>query len=285
MRAHPRSVLFRSIALFSVLALAAACGGGDGDEDATATSPSSSAAEADGAAAEAPTADELEAIATAADGESLTREEAASLLALETMLQLARSQDLCDHRGVPLSEQQVRDYLSQEVCPDRWGLLLALQGSKTQPPLELDDGDQAPPEAEPTENGTGPLAPPTDEAPSRSDAAARVDNLTHANKLLDALSQDMTTHGHEAPSGGVSNDASNGVADSVQTVLLRLRVASVDRVIREVHRLHPKAGRSAVAGGLDALGNKVQWFGRSIVAWADESPASGSSSLTRGIES
>jgi hypothetical protein len=216
----------------------------------------------------------------------LTREEAASLLALETMLQLVHSRDLCDHRGVPLSKEQVRDYLSQQVCPDRWGLLLALQGSKPLPPLELDDVDPAPPAAETTERDASRIEPPTDDASSRADAAARVDNLTHANKSLDAGSQDMTTPNHEAPSGRVSNDVpSGGVADSVQTVLLRLRVASVDRVIREVYRLHPKAGRTAVAGGLDALGNKVQWFGRSIVAWADESPASGSSSLTRGIES
>lgn len=205
----------------------------------------------------------------------LTREEAASLLALETMLQLARSRDLCDQRGVPLGEQQVHDYLRQEVCPDRWGLVLALQGRKTEPSLELDDVDAAPPVAESRERGTNSTAPPTDEALSHGDAAARVDSLTHANQLLNAVSQDMSTHSQEASSGSVAASASNGVTDSVQAVLLRLRVASVDRVIREVHRLHPKAGRQAVAGGLDALGSKVQWFGRSIVAWSGESPVPG----------
>lgn len=56
----------------------------------------------------------------------LERAEAACLLALEEMLQLVRSRDLCDARGVPLEEAQVRKFLQEGVEPQKWSAVSAL---------------------------------------------------------------------------------------------------------------------------------------------------------------
>jgi len=45
----------------------------------------------------------------------------------------------------------------------------------------------------------------------------------------------------------------------------RLRIASLDRVVREVIRLDPNATRAAVVAELEASSTEVRWFGRSIV--------------------
>lgn len=196
----------------------------------------------------------------------LTREEAARLLALERMLQLARSRDLCDHRGLPLNDEQVRDYLREEVCPDRWGLMRALEGGTSEQSPELNSG----------------AAMGCDDANAgyaRADSPGIDDNGSADAGTLDGL-RGGKSRGATAPRSALTSEdvgaaGSMVTTDAVQTVLLRLRVASVDRVIREVHRLHPAAGRVAVASGLHALGGNVQWFGRNLVAWSGEAAASG----------
>jgi hypothetical protein len=47
--------------------------------------------------------------------------------------------------------------------------------------------------------------------------------------------------------------------------LRRLRIASVDRLVREILRVEPTATRSAVLAELEAAGAKVTWFGRAIL--------------------
>jgi hypothetical protein len=53
--------------------------------------------------------------------------------------------------------------------------------------------------------------------------------------------------------------------DVAITVLLRLRVASVDRLVREVARIDRAASRESTLRTLEAAGDRVQFFGRSIV--------------------
>lgn len=166
----------------------------------------------------------------------LLREEAAFLLAIEALLQLARSRDICDSRGIPVTEQQVLDYLQREVHPERWPVVARLCA------------------ATPTAHG---------ETESANSYGA-----TTGGAALHVRSASTTSRGDGAsPSAGL-------VAERVFGVLRRLRVASVDRVIREVHRLQSGIGRTAVLSGLEALGDKVQWFGRSIVALRHESAVS-----------
>jgi hypothetical protein len=53
-------------------------------------------------------------------------------------------------------------------------------------------------------------------------------------------------------------------------VLLRLRVASVDRGLREVSRIHPGATRADVLSDLQAARPNVRFFGRTLVAWQED---------------
>jgi hypothetical protein len=48
-------------------------------------------------------------------------------------------------------------------------------------------------------------------------------------------------------------------------VLRRLRVASLDRLLREVARVQPESSRATLLAELAAAGDRVAWFGRSIV--------------------
>jgi hypothetical protein len=47
--------------------------------------------------------------------------------------------------------------------------------------------------------------------------------------------------------------------------LQKLRVASFERLVREVLRVDPEATRASVLAELDAAGDHVRWIGRSIV--------------------
>jgi hypothetical protein len=52
---------------------------------------------------------------------------------------------------------------------------------------------------------------------------------------------------------------------SALPTLQKLRVASFDRLVREVLRVDPEATRASVLAELDAAGDHVRWIGRSIV--------------------
>jgi hypothetical protein len=52
----------------------------------------------------------------------------------------------------------------------------------------------------------------------------------------------------------------------VEACMARLRVAALERLVREVARVRRGTTRAEVLGALDAMGARVQWFGRSIVA-------------------
>ncbi len=61
----------------------------------------------------------------------------------------------------------------------------------------------------------------------------------------------------------VASDACCGIA--IPT-LRRLRVASLDRLVREVARLHPASTLATVVAELERVGTRVRWFGRTIVS-------------------
>lgn len=153
----------------------------------------------------------------------LERQEAASLLAIEEILQLARSRDICDARGVPVTEEQVLNFLRDDVHPETWPLLVALC---LQPRIDPQGFEE------------------------------------RAGRETQAVS-----HRPETDEGQGLSD----VSLNLRSVLVRLRVASVDRVIRETQRLEPSLGRNAVVSALEGMGARVHWFGRSIVAWGGDS--------------
>ena len=59
---------------------------------------------------------------------------------------------------------------------------------------------------------------------------------------------------------------------SVEACLAQLHIASIDRLVREVARVKPDTTRAQVLSAVEAMGTRVRWFGRSIIARRDESP-------------
>ena len=58
--------------------------------------------------------------------------------------------------------------------------------------------------------------------------------------------------------------------DPVVAAIRRLRLASVDRILREARAADPELLLSTALERLRALASRLRWFGRSIVWWDDE---------------
>ncbi len=138
------------------------------------------------------------------------REDAERLLALDSLLQAARSGDLTDPRGAPISSAAASEWVSAKLSVPAWTIVREILGP----------GED---EANDAENEPKPK-------PER----------------LATVSREATT-------------------STALALLRRLRVASLDRVVREVTRLDPLATRASVMSELEASPDEVRWFGRSIV--------------------
>ncbi|HEX2671759.1 MAG TPA: hypothetical protein VHM25_12845, partial [Polyangiaceae bacterium] len=131
------------------------------------------------------------------------REDAERLLALDSLLQAARSGDLTDERGAPIDAVAVGDWIAAKLDIPKWTIVRDV----------LDESDKNEVEVE--------VAP------------------KHA-------SPEPTTK-------------------TALALVRRLRIASLDRVVREVTRLDPLATRASVLAELESSSGEVRWFGRSIV--------------------
>ena len=138
------------------------------------------------------------------------REDAEKLLALDSLLQAARSGDLTDGRGAPISAETVAAWVGARLCVPTWTIIREILGDGAETEVEQE------------------LEPRTSNAP--------------------------------VPVAGREPTAKTALA-----LLRRLRVASLDRVVREVTRLDPQATRASVIAELEASPNEVRWFGRSIL--------------------
>jgi hypothetical protein len=65
--------------------------------------------------------------------------------------------------------------------------------------------------------------------------------------------------------GAARRELAHGRLATALPTLQKLRVASFERLVREVLRLDPGATRASVLAELDAAGDTVRWLGRSIV--------------------
>jgi hypothetical protein len=74
-----------------------------------------------------------------------------------------------------------------------------------------------------------------------------------------------TPNGAHGPREGADGSRRAAATGATLAVLRRLRVASLDRLIREVTRVQPESNRAAILAELEAAGQRVLWFGRSIV--------------------
>jgi hypothetical protein len=138
------------------------------------------------------------------------REDAEKLLALDSLLQAARSGDLTDARGAPLGAEAVASWVGKNLCVPTWTIVREILGEEAEVEVERELEPRA--------------------------AIAPAPVLGSAPKTKTALA-----------------------------LLRRLRVASLDRVVREVTRLDPQATRASVIAELETSPNEVRWFGRSIL--------------------
>lgn len=138
---------------------------------------------------------------------NLEPDDCAQLLALDELLQAARSGDVTNASGSPVPEDEVVAWVKERLQVSAWKVLEALL-------------NVAEPEADAEELGEPGLRP----------------QATSEHSLL---------------------------------MLRRLRIASVDRLVREVVRVEPNATRASVLAELEAAGKRVGWFGRAIVCVRD----------------
>jgi len=131
------------------------------------------------------------------------REDAERLLALDSLLQAARSGDLTDTNGAPISAANVGEWVAAKLDIPNWTIVRDVLGEGVE---------------EESESQAAPRLPAPEPTPKTALAMVR-----------------------------------------------RLRIASLDRVVREVTRLDPNATRASVLAELDESSTEVRWFGRSIV--------------------
>lgn len=134
----------------------------------------------------------------------LERDDAVLLFALDSLLQGARSGDVADEHGKPLSEASVVEWVGATLNVGAWQVIRDILSAESSEP-----------------------------EPAR------------------------------AAVGAVSATPSSGAA---LALLRRLRIASLDRIVREVTRLDPGATRASVMAELEQSSKEVGWFGRTIVA-------------------
>jgi len=146
-------------------------------------------------------------------------EDCARLLALAAFLQAARSGDVTDSRGMPVTEAEVVEWIEATLDVGAWPLASALAGPGGSEPASEDDGEEY-------------------EAPE---------------SFIKELG------------GAARHELAHGRLATALPTLQKLRVASFERLVREVLRLDPEATRASVLAELDAAGDNVRWLGRSIV--------------------
>lgn len=134
----------------------------------------------------------------------LDPDDCANLLALDELLQSARSGDVTNSQGEALTEDVVVGWVASELDVSAWPIM-----------------------------------------------------------------KDLVAAPAEVESAEVEPSVALGPSEHSLLTLKRLRVASIDRLVREVIRLEPKATRASVQAELEAAGKRVSWFGRAIVCVKD----------------
>jgi hypothetical protein len=155
----------------------------------------------------------------------LDREDATRLLALDELMQSARSGDVTDSGGRPIAERVVCDWVQQTLAVQTWtviGQLFGLASAEVETARGADDD--------------------------------RSDELGVSQSFPRAV-QDLAETGQHPE-----------FSDGTLAMLFRLRLASLDRLVREVTRIDSRATRTSVINALEARPERVRWFGRSIVA-------------------
>ena len=175
----------------------------------------------------------------------LARYEVSRLIALHDLLAAARSQDLAGRDGNPIAEPVVRAWARAELGVAGWTLITALLGRG-------DDEERGAAVPEPVPHPHFPM----DDSPPRP---RRTPVPTRRSAARVAAAEPRRSDTVVDPN------------DPVAVAIARLRLASVDRVLREARIADPALTLGAAIERLRALEPRLMWFGRSIVWWEDGS--------------
>lgn len=156
-------------------------------------------------------------------------DDCARVLALAALLQAARSGDVSDALGVQVTEAEVEAWAKGALEIPDWAIARALQGNGDAAALSPQDDEDE--DAESVPAASAPQAPTTERLPPPTLEAAALPRAV----------------------------------GSAMTILRRLRVASFERLVREVSRVDPTSTRASIQTELEAEGERVRWFGRSTV--------------------
>ncbi|MCL2723636.1 MAG: hypothetical protein FWD69_04280 [Polyangiaceae bacterium] len=156
----------------------------------------------------------------------LERDDAARLLALESFLAAAKSRDLEDTRGHAFSDNDVTNWIDRSLRITTWPIIAAMIGTEK--------------EAQENDDPVEPISardPGVDEAsaPEKADVAS-------------------------------TSKRAEGIDATIRACIGQLRIASLERLVREVVRAKPDATRTEIVTAIDDMPKHVRWFGRAIVA-------------------
>jgi hypothetical protein len=169
----------------------------------------------------------------------LERDDTARLLAMESFLASARSRDLEDGEGRALGEDEVVAWMGKHLQVLTWSPVAMLLGQ----------------------------APAVDD--SEVDAAAPVADTSAAGPPGAAASEAKAQARPTAATSGVAASSAGETEPIIRTVLSNLRIASLDRLVREVARVRREVTRAEVVAALAGMESAVRWFGRSILAFQE----------------
>jgi hypothetical protein len=84
----------------------------------------------------------------------------------------------------------------------------------------------------------------------------------------DAGAPQGSLQSHERATASARGNGEHGAdtATTIRACLAQLRIASLERLVREVSRVKPEASRAEIVSTLEAMSDWVRWFGRAIVA-------------------
>jgi hypothetical protein len=200
----------------------------------------------------------------------LEREEAAALLALNTFLMALRSHDVNGPDGKPVPQEEALAWLRNLPEPPLARLLSWLQSGE-----EIPDGSAVTPVPAPVASGKDAPSPgPTPGAPQVSPRPPPVAPSGAVSVPLNTASETAA-----APATAPSSTASSATASSaaspvaavspVEVAMARLRVASLDRLVREL-RGEKVWRRAEVRKAVEDSGGRLRLLGSSLVVAREE---------------
>jgi hypothetical protein len=167
---------------------------------------------------------------------AIEHDDVVRLLALAEILAAARSGDVTGPSGAAIPEARVRAFVAGGLGVDGWPVVAVVAAPRTARAV-------APAAAPP------PASPPSD---GPAEAAA-------------------TTAKPASPEPRAEAAPSAAEPSVVLACLARLRVASLERLVREARRVDPRATHRTVLAQLASLTARVRWIGREIVAYLEGS--------------